>query len=212
MVAIWALFRFITHSSQALRLYWVLCYIRSNLMTRIGKGLPVAQSGQWGHFLSSFRDSALILLVHVVTVWKCFLQDSKRHSLRLKSSCSNGQAKELQWGVAGWWTLLKCFRAKSHHNNMYEAGSLPGCTGAEGAHLLLCRVQNYQLLVCELIVNGGRLIPAAPSLTSHLIIHTDNRQTGTEGTGSHWLTGTCPGLYIMSVLLGDKDAHQRNNH
>lgn len=102
------------------------------------------------------------------------------------------------------------FSAKSHQH-FKKRVSLPGSAGEEGAASLLSCVRNDQLLACKLIVKDGRPIPAVPSLTSHLIIPTDNRQSGTEGMGSDWLTGSGPGLYIISGSLGDKEAHQKNN-
>lgn len=60
----------------------------------------LTQTRQQDSYLSSCLSS--LCWLHVVTVWKCLLQEPKRHSLRPKSSYSNGQAEaqplELQGG------------------------------------------------------------------------------------------------------------------
>lgn len=116
--------------------------------------------------------------------------------------------------LGGWWSLsltlllprpTPAFKKKQKKLRV----SLPGWRG-RWRQTLTCEL-NYQLLDCKLIVKDGRPIPAVPSITSHLIIHTDNRPSGLLGSGHAWLIGSRPGLYIMAGLLGDKDTHKKNS-
>ncbi len=176
------------------------CLLPVTRMRKSTNGPPVTQTRQWDSFLRPLLGSALILLAHVVTVWKCFFffyKNQKDIPSGLNQAVALGRQSHNLWdcrevlpdGGHSWYPF-ECQVPQQHLKKKKKGYLSQDLAGEVEADRHLCCVRNYQLLACKLIVKDGRPIPAVPSLTSHLIIHTDNRQSGTEGRGvwlTHWV-------------------------
>lgn len=120
----------------------------------------------------------------------CHLHNYKMHHVNLRNNMVYTQNQN------------KCMNNREFANSEFPLFALGNicsrrlCSTIQGFGLLwilgltrdskchLCCVLDDQLLACKLIVKDGRPIPAVPSLTSNLIIHPDNRQSGAVGSDS----------------------------